>query len=161
MYSLTDQEPILAIVTYNVFPVKNGVYLIEGTPTLILAETFRRNDLSPIKSPKYVIEADGNFQQLLSCEESIQKVIQFIGKKSSGSFDIIELVSKFFPPPQVLYVDCPHDSVGKKILLEGHGISLDPNDEQYIHFGYCDPCDEVPLLEGLMLKYARSLTKQI
>ncbi len=147
-------HPIAAAVSYNKNnPNVKGIQYFNNKPYLYLSETFViDSSTAPRKRPENVVPNDPNWQLLLSHKVSLEKVVLFAGKKSSGALEIIELACESFNDKKnILYfVLCWHDLSEKIALLQKLGIP----EIQYTCYkdGHL-PCEEIPLLKGYLYHF--------
>ncbi len=145
----------LAILTYNPFYGKYFPHIIQKNKKkiLVLPCTFNQTKNPADKSPENVTVSDPHYQLLLRHITSIEHIVIFIGKASSGALSIIELLcthlkahkAKFF------FILCDHNLNQKKQCLEKHRISK----KRYLTFkdGHTR-CKETFLLHGKILELA-------
>ncbi len=145
-----ESKPVIAVVTYNeLFPYGIGIRNIETIPVLFLPLSFNP------KGPKSVLPCDTNWMELVKHTESLEHIIIFAGKESSGTLEIIELACTSFTSKKesLYFILCDHDQEKKEKILSLYGIKRN----QYTVFsdGHL-PCKEGPLLKGYMLDFIQN-----
>jgi len=143
----------IAVLSYNSIPPYNkGINKILGENILFLPNSFNP------KCPASVLSTDLNWIELIKHKNTLEKIIIFIGKKSSGSLEIIELACDYFQDKKeiLLFILCDHEQEEKESLLAQFNIPI----TQYICFkdGHL-PCQETPFLKGFLLDYLQNNKK--
>ena len=103
-----NERPRIAVVTYNEFYMyENGIHCIETIPVLIAGRTFYA------KNPSHVVSENEAFRSIYQYKDTLEYIVIFIGKKTSGSLEIIDLFCTFFNPQRCIFVSCHHDTLEK------------------------------------------------
>ena len=147
-------HPKIVIVSYNKLTFfKRENTNVFGVSVSILPQTFTQNGE---KSPDFVTREDAQWQKVLAVTDSTEHVIIFIGKKSSGSLEIIHRAVEDFGDSRskLYFVSCYHDSADKNTALDRYDIH---SSRRYEFKEGTFPCDESIALEGLMRKFAREI----
>jgi hypothetical protein len=129
-------EPQYALVSYNGIYGLNGTYCFPfpGIPVLYASHMFT----DPEKCPEAVHEGDKEFKIILKHRKSLKKIFIFIGKRTSGAVDMVELFCRIFAndKDRLVFVLCGHDREEKEKLLKFFRVSpenwkvFDDNHEQ-------------------------------
>lgn len=142
---------VRAVITYNSFEsftdfpeYEKGINKIKSKSVLLLPNCFNP------KSPISVRSDDTQWKTLMRHYDTLEKVIIFAGKKSSGSLEIIKLaVQTFRDKKHILeFILCDHDLEEKKLLLTELGIT--PTQYSVFIDGF-EICRETKHLIGPML----------
>lgn len=107
------------------------------------------------KQPSSVLATDKVYQRLRNNHYKYERIIVFLGKKSSGSCEMIPLLWNTLPREKIFFVLCHHDLRKKQALLKQYAIPK----KQYLCFRDHQhlegkPCDEVPIMLGIALQKA-------
>lgn len=107
------------------------------------------------KHPNSVVKDDRVYQELLKHQHKFSEIIIFLGKKSSGSCEILKRVWKDMDQLKLFFILCDHDLKEKTELLHKLKVPF----KQYMSF--CDNrylegkrCDEVSVMLGMALQKA-------
>ncbi len=110
---------MIALVSYNDCPhFPRGITVIDGIEVLFLPRTF------PQKKSALVSADDENCRLLMQYIDILDGVNIFVGKKSSGSLEIISLFCSLFKSKEekLFFTLCDHDEPEKIQLLSSLGI---------------------------------------
>ncbi len=140
----------LGIATYNaLYSYQPGTHFIFGQQVLIEPKLFTHDGK---KSPDYVTHDNPGWLRILKQKYSLEQLIIFTGKYSSGSEKIIYQVAEDFSDKKEvpLFVLCPHELEEKRMLIKNLGFGEHQMRE------FCDykyPCEESPILLGYAIDF--------